>query len=87
MMKVSFAHNEPEASPFLLAMEAFCLERAGQLHRDVPGFSLNAIDAYFDADRVVVPVSGQVALEEIQNLASVPITLHVHIPATEKSVR
>lgn len=75
-MKVAFHHYEPSASPFILAMEVFDLDEAGRLHRENRTFSLNLGDAYFDGELVVVPVDGISSVDDIQDLARVPISFY-----------
>ena len=73
MLYVAFEHDEPHASAFILACEAFDLDAAGDRHREDPSFSLNAADAFIYGNQVVVPVEGAYELADIEELALVPV--------------
>lgn len=72
-LMVAFKHDEPEASPQILAEEAFDLARAGQWHCDEPAFSLNTAEAVFDGELVVLPVAGCNSIDELKPIAHCPL--------------
>lgn len=70
---VAFTHDEPDASPVVLACEAFDIEQAGRRHHEDPDFSLNVVNAYFRGNTVVVPVEGVDSVDEVMDVALVDI--------------
>lgn len=74
-MLVAFDDLDPDCLPQIQAEDVFNLSAAAALYRSENHFSLNTCDAYREDRMIIVPIEGELPLEDIQFLSSVPLIL------------